>query len=417
MAEVRGEILIGRSPEDVFDFVADERHEPLFNPNMTGCELVSGEPVTAGSRFQATLRSARRSMPITVECTALDRPHRLATHSVIGGARIDGDLRFQPEGTGTRMRWHWTITPPRPLRATDRLVGFMGARQERRIWRGLENLMEVSAEGAVSIREDGRPGSPAVVFLHGAGASGGMWRDHMAELSDRFHCLAPDLPGFGRSNHLPPLSLPATAELVADLIRSRIPARRAHLVGLSWGGAIAHNLLEHHPDLIDRVVIDGAGVIPWAPGKLILAGVAATSPFLHTRAVTAVIGSVVGMDDDGRADLRAASPRAFRSAFFEGFHPEPPRKELDAPCRTLLVAGESEKAVRRSNAALASVMPDAVARFVPGGGHGWIGRRPELHARLVEAWLTGGDLPAGLAVEPDSPDAVGRLRRIAGRTT
>ena len=67
------------------------------------------------------------------------------------------------------------------------------------------------------VHEYGTPRSPAVLFLHGAGASGGMWREHIAKLAG-FHCLAPDLPGFGRSNHLPFLSRTVTTDLVADLI-------------------------------------------------------------------------------------------------------------------------------------------------------------------------------------------------------
>ena len=57
----------------------------------------------------------------------------------------------------------------------------------------------MAAEHAMYVHESGTPGAPAVVLLHGAGASGLMWRDHVARLEDRFHCLAPDLPGFGRA--------------------------------------------------------------------------------------------------------------------------------------------------------------------------------------------------------------------------
>jgi pimeloyl-ACP methyl ester carboxylesterase len=52
------------------------------------------------------------------------------------------------------------------------------------------------------VHESGALGSPAVVFLHGAGVSGRMWREQMRHLSG-FYCLAPDFPGFGRSNRLP----------------------------------------------------------------------------------------------------------------------------------------------------------------------------------------------------------------------
>jgi hypothetical protein len=34
MAQIEGEIIIGRPPEVVFDLVADERNEPSFNPRM-----------------------------------------------------------------------------------------------------------------------------------------------------------------------------------------------------------------------------------------------------------------------------------------------------------------------------------------------------------------------------------------------
>jgi hypothetical protein len=64
------------------------------------------------------------------------------------------------------------------------------------------------------------------------------------------------------------------------------------------------------------------------------------------------------------------------------------------------VAGEREPgAVRASNTALAALMPKAVARFAPGGGHGWLAGAAELHVRMVEAWITGQELPPELAPE------------------
>jgi pimeloyl-ACP methyl ester carboxylesterase len=78
----------------------------------------------------------------------------------------------------------------------------------------------------VHVHESGTVGSPAVVFVHGGGPGGRMWSAHLDRLSDRFHCLAPDLAGFGRSNHLAPLSLDQTADLLADLIERRLRARR-----------------------------------------------------------------------------------------------------------------------------------------------------------------------------------------------
>ena len=261
------------------------------------------------------------------------------------------------------------------------------------------------------VHETGAPGAPAVVFLHGAGASGLMWREHMSRLQDRFHCLAPDLPGFGRSNRLPPLTVDETADLIADLIRTRVPAGRAHVVGLSWGGGVAHRLLGRHPELVDRAVIDCAGVLTARSGGLFLLAIRAISPFLHTRPVIALFSRMIGMDEAGRDDLRAASPRAFRRAFVEGFKGGIGTTEITATSPTLLTAGETEAAIRPSNAAQAALMPQAEARYAPGVGHGWLARRLDLHVRMVEAWLAGAELPAGLLPEREWPGAVERMQR------
>jgi pimeloyl-ACP methyl ester carboxylesterase len=270
------------------------------------------------------------------------------------------------------------------------------------------------AGAGMYVHESGAPGSPAVLFLHGAGTSGRMWRDHLAVLGERFHCLAPDLPGFGRSNQLPPLSRPVTADLVAELVAARVPAGRAHVVGLSWGGALAHSLLDRHPALADRVVVDGAGVLTARSGVAVLLGVAAVSPFLGTRPVSAFFRTVVGMDEEGRAELQASSPRAFRNAFVEGFRSGVSRVEVRSASPTLLVAGGKETAVRPSNAALAALVPHAEARYVPDLPHGWAARRPELHVAMVEAWLTGQDLPAELLPEVPDRAVVRRLLRELG---
>lgn len=250
------------------------------------------------------------------------------------------------------------------------------------------------------VRESGDPGSPAVVFLHGVGNSGSMWAAHMADLGD-FHCLAPDLPGFGESNHLRWTSRTQVTDSIAGLIRNRVPRGVAHVVGLSLGGSIAHTLLARHAELLDRVVIDGCGVLPWWGIGLIKTGVAAMSPFLHTRAVIRVMGDAFGLDEATRADMRRASPSAFRRGFADANGTRLTPAELEASCPTLLVAGEREMKppVRASNAALAELMPNADARYVVGCGHGWLGAKPDLHLRMVQAWLTGRELPSELVVE------------------
>lgn len=270
-----------------------------------------------------------------------------------------------------------------------------------------------AALAAMHVHESGPGDAPAVVLLHGAGAGGRMWRDHMAALSG-FHCLAPDLPGFGRSNRMPFLARSVTADLVAELIRARAAGGRAHVVGLSWGGGVAHTLLDRHPGLVGRAVIDGAGVLDWWAGAAVLLAVRTLSPFLHTRPVVGMLSGMIGMDEEGRDDLRVAAPAAFRGAFVEGFRSAVSRVEIASESPTLLVAGGRERAIRPANAALASLMPHAVAVYAPGLPHGWIARAKDLHVRMVVAWLTGRELPAELRPEPPAPAARRRLLRELG---
>lgn len=155
-------------------------------------------------------------------------------------------------------------------------------------------------------------------------------------------------------------------------------------------------------------MIDGAGVLPARSVGLWKLGMTLVAPFIHRRLVISVLYRVLGGDPGdpaGRAgftaDLRVVSPAAFRRAFADANDNHRFSKaELSAPCPTLLVAGEREPgAVRASNAALAALMPNAVARFAPGGGHGWLAGAAELHLRMVEAWITGRELPPELAPE------------------
>lgn len=267
--------------------------------------------------------------------------------------------------------------------------------------------------GEVHFQESGNPVSPTILFVHGGGPSGRMWSAHLDGLASRFHCLAPDLPGFGRSNELAPLSLDETADLLAEFIEGHVPTGRAHVVGLSYGGSVVFAMLDRCPERIDRAVIDGAAVLPTWGGwgdRLVRFGTAAVSPLVDTRLARSLLRRV-GLRELGDL-LRGAAPAAFRRAYREGFTAPLTRALLEAPCPTLLVAGEKEGTVRASNAALAELMPQATACFVPGLNHAWFAWRLDLHIRMVDSWLGDEPLPAGLVSEPPSPAAVARVRRM-----
>ena len=144
-ARIQGEVLIRRPVEAVFDFVADERNEPTYNPHMLVSEMVTEAPVGVGSRFRATIRSGRRLVSMQIEYTAFDRPHLLASTSRMAAADFSGTLTFTPTPAGTRLRWSWRARPKGAMRLLAPVFALIGTRQERRMWTLLRDHLE--AEG------------------------------------------------------------------------------------------------------------------------------------------------------------------------------------------------------------------------------------------------------------------------------
>lgn len=98
------------------------------------------------------------------------------------------------------------------------------------------------------MQESGK-GSP-LVLLHPVGTSGNIWWQHIPRLSQRFHILAVDLTGHGRSPK--PKQLLSIEGMAEDLYQtlqkqSLLPA---HFVGLSLGGMVAQMLYAAHPSSI-----------------------------------------------------------------------------------------------------------------------------------------------------------------------
>ena len=139
MIHIEGDIVINRPVETVFDFVADESNEPRYNPQMLSAEKVSNGPIGLGTRFRAQTASRGRPIEMIIEMTVYDRPRRLASSTQMAEMDILGTLTFEPSGDGTRMEWSWDVKPRGVFKLAAPLVGFMGRRQERRIWTGLKH--------------------------------------------------------------------------------------------------------------------------------------------------------------------------------------------------------------------------------------------------------------------------------------
>ena len=72
MARIDGEIVIGRPVDVVFDYVADQRNEPQYNPQMVRAEKITAGPVGKGTRFRSAVTSMGRTAEMLIECTGYD---------------------------------------------------------------------------------------------------------------------------------------------------------------------------------------------------------------------------------------------------------------------------------------------------------------------------------------------------------
>jgi pimeloyl-ACP methyl ester carboxylesterase len=110
-------------------------------------------------------------------------------------------------------------------------------------------------------REAGDPTKPSLVLLHGFPSSSVMFRDLILLLADRVHLIAPDYPGFGRSEAPPPARFAYTFEHLAEVMDHFLAQqnrRRYSLYLQDYGGPIGFRLALAHPERVQALVIQNA---------------------------------------------------------------------------------------------------------------------------------------------------------------
>jgi 4,5:9,10-diseco-3-hydroxy-5,9,17-trioxoandrosta-1(10),2-diene-4-oate hydrolase len=110
----------------------------------------------------------------------------------------------------------------------------------------------------------GDPANPTVVMLHGGGPGAAAWSNfgrNLAVLADRFHVLAVDQPGFGRSSkpsRLPKQFYAFSADAILELLDS-LGVETAHFVGNSLGGGTSVRFALDHGRRAGRLVLMAPG--------------------------------------------------------------------------------------------------------------------------------------------------------------
>ena len=100
---------------------------------------------------------------------------------------------------------------------------------------------------------------PAILLIHGIGDNSTTWSQVQSKLAQRFTVIAPDLLGHGKSDKpRADYSVAAYANGMRDLL-SVLDIERVTVVGHSLGGGVAMQFAYQFPQLVDRLILVGAG--------------------------------------------------------------------------------------------------------------------------------------------------------------
>lgn len=235
------------------------------------------------------------------------------------------------------------------------------------------------------VRDTGPRTAPAVILLHGFGASLQTWEDWARDLERDHRVIRYDLPGFGLTGADPSGDYTDARSIAVLLaLMDRLGVARASIVGNSMGGRIAWTFVALHPERAAKLVLvspDGFA----SPG--LEYGVAPKVP-LMMRALPYVLPSFML-----RASLAPAYANAdvLTNALFTRYRdmmlapgvrgaivqrmgqqvlvdPAPLLKRIEAP--TLLMWGEKDGMIPFANSAdYLRALPHGTLAALPGIGH------------------------------------------------
>src|SRR5579863_9939015 len=114
---------------------------------------------------------------------------------------------------------------------------------------------------SIFYREAGPKDAPTILLLHGLPSSSRMFEPLFARLSDRYHLVAPDYPGFGHSDWPDPKKFAYTFDHCAEIINHFTEAlglSRYTLYMQDYGGPVGFRMALAHPERVKALVVQDA---------------------------------------------------------------------------------------------------------------------------------------------------------------
>ncbi|MEO3887341.1 alpha/beta hydrolase [Nonomuraea sp. B5E05] len=252
--------------------------------------------------------------------------------------------------------------------------------------------------------ESGGEDGPAVLFLHGSGASGAVWRpvlQRLGERGTRCRWLVADLPGHGRSGHRQDYSPESYADAVVDAVAGAFTGVQGPVtvVGHSLGGMIGMTLADRTRGITVGSLAVVAMKVAWTEEELARRAATAERPvrvFPGEEQARELFGRVSGMTgppftDEDRATGVTARDGGYGLSGDPGIAkagpatgPELAARMRRVTCPVELACGDRDPGIDPAD--MAEVLGHSVT-VLPGAGHNVHIERPDLIADLVERAL------------------------------
>jgi pimeloyl-ACP methyl ester carboxylesterase len=259
------------------------------------------------------------------------------------------------------------------------------------------NYLEAGAEHATA---------GTVVLLHGSGpgvTAYANWRLVIPALAERFHIVAPDLVGFGYSERPDGAryGLGTWVPQVLGLL-DELGITRAHVVGNSFGGAIALRMAATAPARVGRLVLMGSMGVPFpiTEGLERVWGYEPSPANMRRVLDTFAYSRELVNDELAQVRYEASVQPGFQEAFAAMF-PAPRQRWVEALCtpegvlralpqRTLVVHGREDRVVPvAASYRLAELLPNADLTVFARCGHWSMIERNTDFNRVVGDFLAG----------------------------
>src|ERR1700689_5084557 len=114
---------------------------------------------------------------------------------------------------------------------------------------------------SIFYREAGPKDAPTILLLHGLPSSSRMFQPLFTRLSDSYHLVAPDYPGFGHSDWPDPKQFAYTFDNCAEIMlrfTEALGLNRYTLYMQDYGGPVGFRMALAHSDRIEALIVQNA---------------------------------------------------------------------------------------------------------------------------------------------------------------